>query len=265
MLPPTADRGARTLFGVILLAIDTATPAVTAGIVRLTPAAQPGARPDLATLAQRVTVDARAHGELLTPHIQEALRAAGLRLADVDAIVCGAGPGPFTGLRVGMVTAAALGHALELSVYPVCTLDAIAADVFDATGWVEGAEGTDPLLVVTDARRREVYWASYAAGPGAVGQRLDGPAVTRPAVLAEQLAEADAAGGGPRRMAGQGAGLYADVLGLPVLTPEFPSPRGLAAVAADAVLAKADPAPLTPLYLRRPDAVEPGAPKKVAT
>ncbi len=78
----------------------------------------------------------------------------------VDAIVCGTGPGPFTGLRVGMVTAAALGHALNRPVHGVCTLDAIAHDARPR-----------PLLVVTDARRREVYWAAYDAD----GHRVRGP------------------------------------------------------------------------------------------
>ncbi|GAA4305575.1 hypothetical protein GCM10023148_58310 [Actinokineospora soli] len=97
-------------------------------------------------LAERVTVDAKAHGELLAPGHRDALAEAGLKLSDVDAIACGVGPGPFTGLRAGMVTAAALGHATGRPVYPVCSLDAIAAS----------APG-EPLLVVTDARRREVY------------------------------------------------------------------------------------------------------------
>ncbi|HEX9338173.1 MAG TPA: tRNA (adenosine(37)-N6)-threonylcarbamoyltransferase complex dimerization subunit type 1 TsaB, partial [Pseudonocardiaceae bacterium] len=100
----------------IVLAIDTATPAVTAGLVRLDPTTE--------VLATRVTVDARAHGELLTPHITAVLAEAGIGFDLVDAIVCGTGPGPFTGLRVGMVTAASLGHALGVPVHGVCTLDA---------------------------------------------------------------------------------------------------------------------------------------------
>ncbi|HKN96400.1 MAG TPA: tRNA (adenosine(37)-N6)-threonylcarbamoyltransferase complex dimerization subunit type 1 TsaB, partial [Pseudonocardiaceae bacterium] len=115
----------------IVLAIDTATPAVTAGVVRLDGAA-------VEQLAARVTVDPRAHGELLTPHIRAALADAGLGTGDVDAIVCGTGPGPFTGLRVGMVTAAALDHGLGRPVHGVCTLDAIAHD----------AHTSAPLLVV---------------------------------------------------------------------------------------------------------------------
>ncbi|HWC83929.1 MAG TPA: tRNA (adenosine(37)-N6)-threonylcarbamoyltransferase complex dimerization subunit type 1 TsaB [Pseudonocardiaceae bacterium] len=225
----------------IVLAVDTATPAVTAGVVELTDSA---AAP--AVLAERVTVDARAHGELLTPHIQDALRTAGVPAAELTAVVVGAGPGPFTGLRVGLVTAAAFGHALEIPVHPVCSLDAIAAELPDGPS----------TLVVTDARRREVYWAAYDPA----GARTHGPAVAKPAEVADKLAEL-----GVARAAGAGAAQYAEALGLPVAGPQFPGPRGLVAVAAAALRAGAEPAPLTPLYLRRPDATVPGAPKQVRT
>lgn len=200
----------------LVLAIDTATPAVTAGVVDVRPES-------LTVLAERVTVNARAHGELLTPHILDAARAAGVGLRDVDAIVCGVGPGPYTGLRAGVVTAASLSHGLAVPAYPVCSLDAIAAD----------AAGDEPFLVVTDARRREVYWASYNSS----GTRIDGPHVGRPAEVDSPVS---------RRVE------YA-----------HPTPRGLAAAACDTVLAGAEPGPLTPLYLRRPDATEPGKRKRV--
>ncbi|GAA3018726.1 tRNA (adenosine(37)-N6)-threonylcarbamoyltransferase complex dimerization subunit type 1 TsaB [Actinokineospora globicatena] len=209
----------------LVLAVDTATPAVTAGVVELT-----GGTPRL--LALRVTVDARAHGELLTPHLRDAVAEAGHTLAELDAIVCGIGPGPFTGLRAGMVTAAALGHALDRPVFPVCSLDAIAAEV---TG--------EPLLVVTDARRKELYWATYAAD----GTRTTEPSVDKPADIPLT---------GITRIAGT---RIAD-LGPPVTGPEHPSPVGLVR-AADLT---GEPGPLTPLYLRRPDAVEPGARKRVS-
>ncbi|PRY43613.1 tRNA (adenosine(37)-N6)-threonylcarbamoyltransferase complex dimerization subunit type 1 TsaB [Umezawaea tangerina] len=220
----------------LVLAIDTATPAVTAGVVDLTADSPPR------LLAQRVTLDAKAHGELLTPHLTDALAEAGRTFADVDAIVVGAGPGPFTGLRVGLVTAAALGQALGKPVYPVPTPDAVALAA--ATG--------EPLLVATDARRREVYWAVYDAA----GVRVDGPGVDRPADLAERGLDVRAA-------VGEGAVLYADVLGFPVVGPHHPTPVALVAVAAADVLAGAEPGPLTPLYLRRPDAVEPVGRKRV--
>ncbi|HEV7452124.1 MAG TPA: tRNA (adenosine(37)-N6)-threonylcarbamoyltransferase complex dimerization subunit type 1 TsaB [Pseudonocardiaceae bacterium] len=221
----------------LVLALDTATPAVTAGLLRL-PAAGPPT-----VLAERVTVDARAHGELLMPSVCAVLAAAAMRIRDLDAVVCGAGPGPFTGLRVGMVTAAALGDALGIPAHPVCSLDAIA---------YRAGIGT-PLLVVTDARRREVYWARYDE----TGARIDGPHVDRP--LDVPLA-------GVARVAGAADALGPQVMSHlrpPVVSPRYPDPAGLVGVVAAAVRAHTPPGPLTPLYLRRPDALEPGPVKRV--
>ena len=228
------------LTAMLVLAVDTATPAVTAGVVELT-----GGRVPL-VLGQCVTVDARAHGELLTPHILAAIDAADASLGDIAALACGVGPGPFTGLRAGMVTAAALGHSLDVPVHPVCSLDALAIAAADTQG--------HRLLVAIDARRKELYWAGYAES----GQRIAGPAVTRPAELAERLA-----GLGVTRAAGAGARMYADVLGLDVVGPDHPTPAGLVSAAREAIEAGRTPQPLTPLYLRRPDAVQPGARKRV--
>ncbi|MFC4377526.1 tRNA (adenosine(37)-N6)-threonylcarbamoyltransferase complex dimerization subunit type 1 TsaB [Nocardia halotolerans] len=218
----------------LVLAVDTATPAVTAGLVHLSPAADADARPAVATLASRVKVDARAHAEVLTPQILECLAEAEVNRADLDAIVVGIGPGPFTGLRVGMATAAAFGDALGLPVHGVCSLDAIAADT---TG--EQREAGE-LLVVTDARRREVYWARYLNGV-----RVAGPEVRRPADVPVGEAVAIA-----------GSAAHVDDFDLPVLPSETPSPAGLVTVAARALLSGAAPDALVPLYLRRPDAVE---------
>jgi tRNA threonylcarbamoyl adenosine modification protein YeaZ len=198
----------------VVLALDTATPAVTAGVVRL---------PDLAVLAERVTVDARAHAERLTPNALAALADAGLTMADLDAVVVGCGPGPFTGLRAGMATAAAYGHALGIPVHGVCSLDAI------------GVRTTGDTLVVTDARRREVYWARYRDGV-----RTDGPSVNAPADVDPDAARAVA--GSPEH-----AGLF----GLPLCEPVHPTPAGLVAAVSDW---SEQPAPLIALYLRRPDA-----------
>ena len=142
----------------LVLALDTATPAVTAGVVEVTATAT-------ATRSTRVTRDARKHGELLLPGVLAACAEAGVALPDVDAVVVGVGPGPFTGLRVGMVTAAALGDALGVAVHGVCSLDAIAAEVAAEVA-AEGAGPGGPLLVVTDARRREVYWPPTTGGVG---------------------------------------------------------------------------------------------------
>ncbi|HME49753.1 tRNA (adenosine(37)-N6)-threonylcarbamoyltransferase complex dimerization subunit type 1 TsaB [Mycobacterium sp.] len=201
---------------VIVLAIDTSTPAVTAGIVR-----RGEGGPEV--LAERVTVDARAHAEQLTPNVLEALADAGLTFGDLGAVVVGCGPGPFTGLRVGMATAAAYGHALDVPVCGVCSLDAI------------GAVTTGEVLVVTDARRREVYWARYRDGA-----RIAGPAVNKAAEVPAGSDEAVA--GSPE---------HAAVFDLPRLEATHPTARGL--VRAVTCWA-ATPAPLVPIYLRRPDA-----------
>ena len=156
-----------------LLAIDTATPAVTAAVVALETD-----RRRSHVLAQRLTVDARAHAEMLTPNVVGAVADAGLTMADLDGVVVGCGPGPFTGLRVGMATAAAYGHALGVPVYGVCTLDAI------------GVETRGEVLVVTDARRREVYWARYRDGV-----RIEGPDVSAAADVA--VGDAEAVAGSP--------------------------------------------------------------------
>ncbi|MDP9642549.1 tRNA threonylcarbamoyl adenosine modification protein YeaZ [Actinopolyspora lacussalsi] len=226
----------------LVIALDTSTPAVTAGLVELA-----DTRPH--SLAERVTVNPRAHGELLTPQLLDVLAEGGHQLGEVDAIVVGAGPGPFTGLRVGMVTAAALGHASGTRVYPVSSLDAIAART----------EGNSPLLVLTDARRSEVYWAAYGSRkPYGVRERLTEPAVDRPEELPARLE-----GLHVRAAAGESAALHAPDLGLEVVEPAYPSPEGIVAVAGAEVVAGADPRPLVPMYLRRPDAAAPGPPKSV--
>ncbi|GFG68344.1 hypothetical protein MSEN_00640 [Mycolicibacter senuensis] len=207
-----------------ILTIDTATPAVTAGLVRLDEAGRP------TVLAERVTLDARAHAEWLTPNVIAALADAGLGMPDLTAVVVGCGPGPFTGLRVGMASAAAYGHALGIGVRGVCSLDAI--------GVMTPAVSKGEALVVTDARRREVYWARYRDGV-----RVAGPAVGAPADV--DLGEAAAVAGSPAH-----AGLF----GLPVLGVAYPTPTGLVAAVRDW---DSVPAPLVPLYLRRPDAKPP--------
>ena len=147
----------------LLLAFDTATPAVTVAL-----------HDGTHVLAETTTADARRHGELLASSIDAVLTEAGADRLDITAVAAGTGPGPYTGLRVGLVTARVLGSALSVPVYGVCTLDVIAADAAAA------ARGRE-FIVATDARRREVYWARYDAA----GRRLDGPAVGFPADVAE--------------------------------------------------------------------------------
>lgn len=219
----------------LVLALDTSTPSVTTGLVELAQAP--------CTITERVTVDARAHAELLIPQVVDCLAAVGRTPADLDAVVVGCGPGPFTGLRVGMASGAAYADACGIPVYGVCSLDAIARDAAGRGERSDGERHRGDLLVVTDARRREVYWARYRDG-----QRIDGPGVAKPAELDPGPATAVA-----------GSPAHAALFGLPVVDVAAPSPAGLAGCAAAAILAHEAPAPLIPLYLRRPDAIPPKA------
>ncbi len=136
----------------------------------------------------------------MAPEIDEVLRKSGATVRDLTAIIAGTGPGPFTGLRVGLVTAASMGQALGIPAYGVCSLDAI--------GGVPG----QVTLAATDARRREVYWALYDQ----TGARVEGPHVDLPDVVARKATAAAVA-------VGDGALKYADRLGLKVLDePRYP-------------------------------------------
>lgn len=200
-----------------VLALDTASPAVIVGVIRC----ERDGRIDL--IAQRMVTATNAHAELLTPSVVGVVDDSGLTLSELDAVVVGCGPGPYTGLRVGMATAAALGHALDLPVRGVCSLDAI------------GNQTAGEVLVVTDARRREVYWARYRDGV-----RVDGPGVCAPADV--PVGGADQVAGSPEHCA-----LFA----LPTVGPTRPAPAGLVRAVGDW---DAGSGPLVPLYLRRPDA-----------
>ncbi|MDK1472842.1 tRNA (adenosine(37)-N6)-threonylcarbamoyltransferase complex dimerization subunit type 1 TsaB [Streptomyces sp. 549] len=213
----------------LLLALDTATPAVTVAL-------HDGHR----VLASRDQVDARRHGELLLPAVDRVLSDAGLTPSALTGVVVGVGPGPYTGLRVGLATAAAFGAALDVPVHGLCTLDGIAF----ATGLAE------PFVVATDARRKEVYWARYTDHR----TRATEPAVDRPAGIAEQVAGLTAAGAG--------AVLYADTF--TGVRPDLPQHQSAAALAELAVgILRDNPGtgpgflPPQPLYLRRPDAQVP--------
>lgn len=229
---PGAGRGRPdTLPSVLVLALDTATPAVTAALAEVTDEGMRG-------VAERRTVDPRAHGELLAPQISALLAEAGATPRDLGAIVAGLGPGPFTGLRVGLATAASMAQVLALPTYGVCSLDALGR-----------AAGPGRVLVATDARRREVYHATYADGVRTVG-----PEVARPA---DVEVSAD-------RAVGEGALKYNDVFGLPVDDRLlYPPGEALVALAADRIRRRLPGERLTPLYLRRPDAVASASRKPV--
>lgn len=208
----------------LVLALDTATPTLVAGLADW---AQHGVTE---VLAERAVPSGTRHAELLTPAITSVLDDAGLTMSDLDAVVTGLGPGPFTGLRVGVVTAAALADARGLPVIGVCSLDAI---------------GSGARTVVTDARRKEIYWAAYDAD----GHRTDGPAVVRP----EEF-------GRPGPFVGDPA--FAARLGYEVVAADVTT-AGLLRAAAAQLAHPSSAGPLLPMYLRRPDATPPTAIKAV--
>lgn len=212
----------------MLLAFDTATPLVTVAL-----------HDGESVVAERLSERPMKHGEHLAPLIVAVLEDAGIVRQDLTAIGVGCGPGPFTGLRVGLVTARTLGFVLEIPVYGVCSLDVLAAEAVST-----GAVSSD-FLVATDARRKEVYLASYAADGG----RLDGPSVLRPAEAASALPTV-----------GEGALLYPEWFPH-AAGPQRPSAGWLSRVIVEERAELMDP---EPLYLRRPDAVAPGPPKAVS-
>lgn len=212
----------------MLLAFDTATPLVTVAL-----------HDGDDVVVELSSQERMKHGEQLAPLIEQAMAQAGIVRQDLTAIAVGVGPGPFTGLRVGLVTARTLGFVLGIPVYGVCSLDVLAVEAVDS-----GAVTTD-FVVATDARRKEVYLASYDGD----GTRLGGPAVLKPV---------DAATDAPA--VGEGTVLYPDAFVNPV-GPQRPSAGWLARVVTDERAVLHDP---EPLYLRRPDAATPG-PRKPAS
>jgi tRNA threonylcarbamoyladenosine biosynthesis protein TsaB len=213
----------------VLLAFDTATPYVTVAL-----------HDGEDVVAERRSEQRMKHGEQLAPLVEQVLADAGVVRQDLTALAVGIGPGPFTGLRVGLVTARTLAFVLEIPVYGVCSLDVVA---------VEAALGADPVgaefAVATDARRKEVYLASYDDE----GRRLDGPEVVRPADAATELT-----------VAGEGAVLYPDAFPH-AHDPVLPRAGWLARAVTEELAELHDP---EPMYLRRPDALAPGLPKRVS-
>ena len=222
---------------------------------------------DGGVVAARDHDDARRHAEVLAPLLAEVLPF--VDAAGLDAIACGVGPGPYTGLRVGIATALAVGAVWQRPVVGICSLDAIAMAVLDL-----GSRSAD-FGVAVDARRHEVYWARY----GADGTRLAGPRVSR----ADGIDPRQRAGD----WAGHGAARHADLFGTVLSGDEASDPtshaqaewigrramdllaRGMSpattAVPLDShgedsgatsrALDGLDLLPPRPLYLRRPDAV----------
>lgn len=214
----------------LLLAFDTASPTVTVAL-----------HDGSAVVARRDGEGAMRHGELLAPAIAEVLAEADVDRGELTDVAVGVGPGPYTGLRVGIMSARTLAAALPVRLHGVCSLDVVAAD---AQRRLDG-----PLVVATDARRKEVYWARYDEA----GHRVSGPAVDRPTELAAQLPAGLA-------VVGRGAQLYSDVLDA-VDGPTDPDAGVLADLVVHDAVTQLAP---EPLYLRRPDVRVPGEPKRVS-
>ena len=205
----------------LVLALDTST-VVNVGLAQ-------GER----VLATATVTEQMAHAEQLMPLVSECLDVAGVRAADLDRLVVGVGPGPFTGLRVGVATAQVLSYVLGVELRGVCGLDVLAAQF---TGARPGE-----FLVAIDARRREVYWGHY----GAAGVRFGEPRVSRP-------------GDVPRLPTiGPAADLYPDQL------QAVPGPRSIDPGVLATRGATLPDAGHEPLYLRHPDAAELTRPKSV--
>ena len=217
----------------MILALDTSSAAVTAAV-------HDGA----SVLAERTEVGAQAHGELLAPTVAAVLADAGVLVDDLTAIVVGVGPGPFTGLRVGLVTARVMGEALGIPAYGVCSLDALAAQA------VAEAEVSTTFAVATDARRKEVYLATYDE----TGVRLTGPEVVLPSAVDPAVASA--------AVIGEGATLYPEVF-VDARGPRLVSAGWLATYAVGRMAAGDELGDTTPMYLRRPDAVASATRKRV--
>lgn len=191
------------------------------------------------------TEDTRSHAEVLAPGISRLLAEAGVTGAEIDAVVTGVGPGPFTGLRSGIATARTLAFVWGKPLYGLMSLDAVALEVAEST------EAVPEFIVATDARRKEVYWARYVLRAGQLPELVDGPHVG----FATDV---------PRLPAfGAGAGLYPDAL---QANPDFRSEQPDALYLGQFALARLAAGELlpdsAPLYLRESDAQVPGPRKR---
>ncbi|MGF9650280.1 tRNA (adenosine(37)-N6)-threonylcarbamoyltransferase complex dimerization subunit type 1 TsaB [Pseudarthrobacter oxydans] len=191
------------------------------------------------------TEDTRSHAEVLAPGIEQLLADAGVSGSDIDALVVGVGPGPFTGLRSGIATARTLSFVWGKPLHGLMSLDAVALEVAESTA------AAPEFLVVTDARRKEVYWARYRLSEGQLPVLEDGPHVGFAADLPDLPAY------------GAGAGLYADTVKAdPEFAAEQPDALYLGQFALARLAAGDELLDSTPLYLRESDAQVPGPRKR---
>ena len=205
-----------------------------------------GTPADAAVLASFATEDTKSHAEVLAPGIRALLAEQELAPGEIERIVVGIGPGPFTGLRSGIATARALAFAWDVPLHGVMSLDALAWDVL-AAGPARGE-----FVIATDARRKELYWARY----GADGVLRDGPHVTAPGEVPALPVYGAGAGIYPDQLAGAGATCVHTFDGAQ------PTAASLGLVAAGRIAQGLPLADTTPLYLRESDAQVPGPRKR---
>lgn len=217
----------------MLLAWDTSTDVVTVALHDRT-----------TVVGHRTGRGARRHAEVLTPLIASLLADAQMQGSDLDYLAVGVGPGAYTGLRVGLVTAEALGLAWGVPVRGACSLDALAAQAVAE----HPHRYPDGLLVVTDARRRQVFWARYNVD----GARVSGPAVDTPDAVAAQTSVGLPA-------VGSGAAAHRELFPS-ALEPTHPDAGWLAQGLTNGTVT---PLPVVPLYLRQPDVTVPAGAKPV--
>ncbi len=205
----------------MLLAIDTSAGTSVAVVDR-----------DAGILAQADEADTRRHAEVIGTLIQRVLAESGVGPGGLSGVVAGMGPGPFTGLRVGIAAARAFAFGIGKPVVPLISHDALALDL------------AEPLIVVTDARRREIAWSSYAAGDElGLPVRLGGPLLARPDEL-----DTGADGDGSRRRVDAAT-----------------IPAGALGMLGERLFAAGRPfGPSEPLYLRPPDVTPSAGPKRVS-
>ena len=218
----------------LLLGFDTATPVTTVAVVEAD-LARGTSRP----LAEASHRDPRRHGEVLPTLIVTVLAEAGCRVEDLSGVAVGVGPGAYTGLRVGIATADALGLSLGIKVFGAVTLDAMAF----------ATERTAPFVVVTDARRREVYLATYADHR----TRTRDPQVCAPDRVADVVASAEVL-------------VDADTPPIPSLdvsVVDGVTGTAICQVVVDRLHRGEQVASPRPLYLRAPDVTASAGPKSV--
>ena len=186
-------------------------------------------------VAERNITDNMKHAETVGSAIAEVMAEAGVTGQNVIEVVVGRGPAPFTGLRVGIAAAIMFAEGSGAALSGLVSLDAIALTALKTVS----ASAAKPLLITTDARRSEVYWALYS-GLSADGTpiRVEGPQVSKPAALAEML----------------------EARNLEPLTTEAVITGSALGELAEALRADGQlERDVTALYLRAPDAVEPKA------